>query len=175
MIIAATLLLAAAIPQIPRLQVETDLYSFFAEDHEITRSTRMVEDKLSGVMALEVVFDGPGFDSLMDPERLQAVKRVQDWLDERPEVDYSLSLPDLIAEMHWAFNGEDPAFRRVPDNANLIAQYLLIYDGRDLYDLVDRDFTRTRLVLNLNAHGAGELNTLMSDLNAELTPIRRRT
>jgi len=167
-IAAAVLLLAAAVPQIPRLQVETDLYSFFSEDHEITRATRMVEDSLSGVMALEVVFDGPDFDSLMDPQRLRAVAQVQAWLDQRPEVDYSLSLPDLISEMHWAFNGEDPAFRSVPDNANLIAQYLLIYDGRDLYELVNRDFTRTRLVLNLNAHGAGELNALMQDLNTHL-------
>lgn len=167
-IAAAVLLMATAIPQIPKLQVETDLYSFFPEDHDITRATRMVEDSLSGVMALEVVFDGPDFDSLMDPERLRALERVQNWLDERPEVDYSLSLPDLIGEMHWAFNGEEPAFRTVPDNANLIAQYLLIYDGRDLYELVNRDFTRTRLVLNLNAHGAGELNALMQDLNAEL-------
>ena len=128
----------------------------------------MVEDSLSGVMALEVVFDGPDFDSLMDPQRLRALQRVQAWLDERPEVDYSLSLPDLIAEMHWAFNGEDPAFRNVPENANLIAQYLLIYDGRELYEMVNRDFTRARMALNLNAHGAGELNGLMQDLNEEL-------
>jgi predicted RND superfamily exporter protein len=167
-LVVATLLLAAAIPQIPRIQVETDLYSFFLEKAEITRATRLVESELSGVMALEVVFDGPDFDSLMDPDRLRAIARVQDWLDERPEVDYSLSLPDLIAEMHWAFNSEDPAFRRVPDNGPLIAQYLFIYDGSDLFELVDRDFTRTRLVLNLNAHGAGELNALMRDLDAEL-------
>ena len=119
-------------------------------------------------MAFEVVFDGPGFNSLLQPQRLQAIHAVQQWLDERPEVDYSLSLPDLIAEMHWAFNEEDPAFRTIPDNEPLIAQYLFIYDGRDLFDLVNRDFNRTRLVLNLNITGARELNAFMSDLRAQL-------
>lgn len=166
--LVALLLLAAAVPWIRDVQVETDLYAFFAEGHEITLANRKIEDRLSGVMALEVVFDGPDWESLMDPARLRAIHAVQEWLDQRPEVDYSLSLADLVAEMHWAFNEEDPAFRRVPENAALIAQYLFIYDGRDLFDLVDRDFMRTRLMLNLNAHGARAINALMADLRRHL-------
>lgn len=127
-----------------------------------------MESELSGVMALEVVFDGPDWDSLQDPGRLQAIQRVQHWLDQRPEVDYSLSLPDLVAEMHWAFNEEDPAYRRIPDDPNLVAQYLFIYDGRDLFDAVDRDFERSRILLNLNAHGARSINALMDDLRGYL-------
>ncbi|MCB1672079.1 MAG: MMPL family transporter, partial [Pseudomonadales bacterium] len=164
----ATLLLAIAIPQITRVEVETDLYAFFSESHPITTATRRVEENLSGVMTFEVVFDGPEFNSLLQPQRLQAIRAVQQWLDERPEVDYSLSLPDLIAEMHWAFNEEDPGFRAIPDNEPLIAQYLFIYDGRDLFDLVNRDFNRTRLVLNLNITGARELNAFMAELRARL-------
>ncbi len=164
----AALLLALALPQIRHVEVETDLYAFFQDDHPITQSTRMVEDRLSGVMALEVVFRGPDWDSLKAPERLQAIHTLQAWLDQRPEVDYSLSLPDLVAEMHWAFNEEDPGYRVIPDSSDLVAQYLFIYDGRDLYDVVDRDFEQSRLLLNLNAHGAGEINALMTDLREHL-------
>jgi len=166
---AAVVLLAALVPQIRHVQVETDLYRFFDEQHALTRSTHRVEATLSGVMPMEVVFDGPGFDSLKAPERLQAMRDVQRWLDGRPEVAYSLSLPDLVAEMHWAFQGgDDPEQRHIPGNANLIAQYLLIYDGRDLYDLVDRDFTRARLMLTLDAHGARAIGALMADLREHL-------
>lgn len=164
----AALLLALALPQIRHVEVETDLYAFFQEDHPITQSTRAVEEQLSGVMALEVVFTGPEWDSLQAPERLEAIHATQAWLDARPEVDYSLSLPDLVAEMHWAFNEEEPEYRAIPDDSDLVAQYLFIYDGRDLYDVVDRDFERGRLLLNLNAHGAGEINALMRDLRAHL-------
>ncbi len=165
---AAAVLLAVGIPQIRHVQVETDLYAFFADDHPISVATRRVEDRLSGVMALEVVFDAVDRDGLHDPERLRAIQRVQRWLDERPEVDYSLSLPDLIEQMHWAFHAEDPEYRTVPDNARLIAQYLLVYDGNDLHDVVDRDYQRARLLLNLNAHGAQALNALISDLREHL-------
>ncbi|WP_018144843.1 MULTISPECIES: RND family transporter [unclassified Thioalkalivibrio] len=167
-LLATAILLALAIPQIRHVEVETDLYAFFDDNHSITQATRAVESELSGVMALEVVFDGPDWDSLQDPGRLQAIQRVQHWLDQRPEVDYSLSLPDLVAEMHWAFNEEDPDYRRIPDDPNLVAQYLFIYDGRDLFDAVDRDFERSRILLNLNAHGARSINALMDDLRGYL-------
>ncbi|WP_018936898.1 RND family transporter [Thioalkalivibrio sp. ALJ24] len=165
---AAVLLFALAIPQIRHVEVETDLYAFFDEKHEIIQATRQVESHLAGVMAMEVVFDGPDWDSLTAPERLQAIHAVQDWADSRPEVDHSLSLPDLVAEMHWAFNEEDPDYRTLPDSEPLIAQYLFIYDGQDLWDVVDRDFSRSRLLLNLNVTGAAELNALMADLREHL-------
>ena len=164
----AVILLAVGIPQIRHVEVETDLYAFFADDHPISVATRRVEDRLSGVMALEVVFDAPDRDGLHDPERLREIQRVQQWLDQRPEVDYSLSLPDLVEQMHWAFHGEDPDYRALPDNERLIAQYLLVYDGNDLHDVVDRDYQRARLLLNLNAHGARALNALIDDLRSHL-------
>lgn len=169
-VLAATaLLLAAAVPQIHHVVAETDLYQFFDDEHPITRSTERVEQTLSGVMPMEVVFDGPGFDSLKASKRLKAMHRVQRWLDDRPEVEYSLSLPDLVAEMHWAFQGGDGASQRViPENPQLIAQYLFIYDGRDLYDLVDRDFIRARLLLTLDVHGARAINALLTDLRGYL-------
>ena len=165
---AAVVLLAVGIPQIRHVEVETDLYAFFADDHPISVATRRVEDRLSGVMALEVVFEAADRDGLHDPERLHAIQQVQHWLDQRPEVDYSLSLPDLIEQMHWAFHGEDPDYRTIPDNERLIAQYLLVYDGNDLHDVVDRDFQRARLLLNVDAHGARALNALIADLRSHL-------
>ncbi|SFM25082.1 hypothetical protein SAMN05421721_101138 [Ectothiorhodospira mobilis] len=162
------LLLAVGLPQIRHVQVETDLYAFFDEDHPLIQATQRVESRLSGVMPLEVVFTAPARDGLHDPQRLAHIDRVQRWLQARPEVDYSLALPDFVEEMHWAFHGEDPEFRALPEDPRLIAQYLLVYDGVDLYDVVDRDLRRARLLLNLNIHGATALNRLMDDLRAEL-------
>ncbi|MEE4109741.1 MAG: MMPL family transporter [Halieaceae bacterium] len=167
-LIAAGALLLAAVSQLPRIDVETDLYEFFAEDHPIIRDTQRVEERLTGVMPLEVVFEGPGIDSLQAPERLRAIADVQAWLDAHPAIAHSVSLPELVSEMHWAFHGEDAAYRAVPDDAMLVAQYLFIYDGIDLYEVANRDFDRSRILLNLSAHSAGTLNALLDDLEAYL-------
>lgn len=161
---AVIVMILLGLPQLQRVIVETDLYAFFKESHPLLEATRQVEDKLSGVTTLEVVFDGPARDAFTDPRSLEAIAEIQAWADERPEVDYTLSMVDLIEEMHWAFHEEDDEFRTLPTDPALISQYLFIYDGRDLHDLVNRDFQRARLAFNLNIHGARAISAFIDDL-----------
>lgn len=168
--VIAVALLAAAVtsPLLLRVKSETDLYQFFGEEHWLTRSTELVERELAGVSQLEVVFDAEGRDALKNPGRLQALRHFQEWLETLPQVDRTFSMAEIVEEMHWAFHGEDPRFRAVPDSGPLISQYLFIYDGRDLYELVDRDFTRTRLTISLNVHGANEIQEVIDAIAARL-------
>ena len=83
-------------------------------------------------------------DALKSPENLVQIKKFQQWADTLDEVDNSASLTDFIEEMHWGFNEEQDEFRSIPDNADLISQYLLVYDGNDLYDLVNFWYTFQR-------------------------------
>lgn len=162
------LLVIVAIPSVLNVYAETDVYRFFPDDHPLTESTRLAEDKLSGIIALEVVFSGAARDALKDPAVLRAIDQFQHWADNHPLVNRTLAMTDLIEDMHWAFNEEKPEFRRLPENRALISQYLLVYDGRDLYDLVDREFKNTRISIHLNAHGTREIQRFISDARTRL-------
>jgi hypothetical protein len=162
------LVLAAGVPQLANIRVQTDLYKFFPMDHPLTQATRAIERRQSGVTTLELVFDATNPDGLTEPAALAAIAEVQAWLRQQPEVSYTLSLPDIIGEMHWAFGGAGTEQRVLPDRRALIKQYLLIYDGKDLYDLVDRDFRRTRLLMNLSTRGSIEINAFMSRVRQRL-------
>lgn len=162
------LLVAMTLPQVFRVQAESDLLEFFPEKHALTRSTDLIETHLAGVTALEIVFDGPGRDSLKSVERLKAIKAVQTWVEDLPEVDRSMSMMDIVEEMNWAFHGEDAAHRRLPEDDRLLSQLLLIYDGRDLDEYVNREFQRTRILLNLNVHGANAIQGVIEKIRAHL-------
>lgn len=172
-VVVTALVVAAGLPFVLQVRAETDLYEFFGEDHWITRSTHQAEEALAGVSLLEVVFDGAGRDSLKDPATLRALRGFQGWLESQPEVDRTDSMAEIVEEMHWAFHGEDPEYRRIPERRDLISQYLFIYDGRDLYDLVDREFARTRLTINLSVHGANEIQKVVDRIrrHLETTPL----
>lgn len=167
-VVLCALILAAGAPFVFKVRAETDLYRFFGPGHWITQSTHRVEDALAGVSLLEVVFDGAARDSLKEPAVLRQMRQFQGWLEAQPEVDRTDSMAEIVEEMNWAFHGEDPAFRTVPDRRDLISQYLFIYDGRDLYDLVDREFQRTRLTMNLSVHGANEIQAVMDRISEHL-------
>jgi len=171
--VAATIALLAALtaPQILKVQAESDLLKFFSSSHPLTQSTRLIEDRLAGVTALEIVVDGPGRDAFKDAARLARLKSVQTWVETLPEVDRTVSMMDIVEEMDWAFNGEDPASRALPHDNKLLSQLLLIYDGRDLQELVNNEYQRTRILLNVNVHGANAIQSVIEKIEAHLAKV----
>lgn len=158
----------AVIPLLMKVQVESDLLKFFPEKHRLTQSTQFVESRFSGVINLEIVMDGTGRDSLKDINRLLAIKDFQRWAETQPHIDRTVSMMDVIEEMNWAFHGEDAQYRSLPDNNKLLSQLLLVYDGKDLHELVNREYQRTRILLNVNAHGANAIGKVIGKIKERL-------
>jgi predicted RND superfamily exporter protein len=167
-LLLAVLLLAAVFPLARQVKIESDPLSFFSDTHPVNRHTALVESSLSGVTTLEISLRGGGRDSLQSVAMLQRIDRFQQWLETLPEVDRTASMVDVVEEMHWAMNGEKPAFRALPRNDRLLRQYLLVYDGEDLYEFVNREFEHTRIVLNLNVHGATKIQSVIDRIRGRL-------
>ena len=159
----------ALAPVLGQVTAETDLYRFFPRDHPLLQTTRQVEARIAGVTPLEVVLTGPSRDSLLAPSRLEAVRRFADWAEGLPEVDRAEGMAALVEEMNWAMHGEDGTYRRIPDRRALVAQYLFVYDGRELGDLVDSERQRTRVLLSLNVHGANAIQKVMDRIRRYLS------
>ena len=165
--LALTLIVMGA-PLITRIVVETDMTQLLPKDHILTRTTDHYETHFSGITTIEVVFDAAETDGLLEPDILKDIRAFEAWAEDQPEIDYAISMADIVEELNWAFNSEMPEARIVPDNRRLISQYLFVYDGDDLYDLVDSDFARARLPLLLNVHGARETNRVIDMIRAQL-------
>lgn len=170
----AAVTLVASLPLVARVQVESNLLAYFAADHPVNEVTRHVDHRLAGVTVLEVSLLGSGRDSLQNVATLSAMREFQTWLERQPEVDRTLSMADLVEEMHWAMNGEKAGPRALPANDRLLRQYLLVYDGSDLHELVNRDYQRARILVNLNTHGTREIAEVLTRIRARLAerPIR---
>ena len=167
-LIGTLLLVAATIPLALQVKVESNLIEFFAPDHSISRSTARVEAKLSGVTTMEIVLTASERDGLKNPATLAQIKALQTWLEQQPEIDRSFSLVEVVEEMNRAFSGEDLGDHALPTNRRLVEQLLLIYDGEDLYELVNREFQRGRIALNLNVHGANEIGQVIERIETHL-------
>ncbi len=164
----SVLLILATLPLVLQVRVESNLLEFFAPEHSISRSTARVESKLSGVTGLEIVLTCKTRDALKNPTTLAQVKALQIWLEQQPEIDRSFSLVDVLEEMNNAFSGEDLGDKALPTDPKLIEQLLLIYDGKDLYELVNREFQRGRVALSLNVHGANQISRVIDRIHVHL-------
>jgi predicted RND superfamily exporter protein len=164
----AITLLAAGIPALWDVKVETSLQEFFAPDHPTRRNTDYFESKMSGTGNLNVIFETQETGGLKKPGYLAFIRSFQSWAESLPEVDKSVSAADFIEEMNWGFNAEDPSFRKIPDDPKLISQYLFIYDGEDIFDFIDPEFRISHVSLSINTHPANEITALMEKIRGYL-------
>lgn len=167
-LLTAAVALIAAFPLARSVTVESDVLAFFAPEHPVNQHVRLVESKLVGTTTLEVFLHGQGRDSLLKVATLGEIRDFQRWMESLPEVDRATSMVDLIEEMHWAMSGEDAQARTLPGSDRLLRQYLLIYDGDDLFELVDREYERGRIVVSVNVHGAKEIARVISAIRTRL-------
>jgi len=160
-IFIVVLVLGVTLPQVMNIVVETNLQEFFYPDHKVRQATNHIEQKLVGTSSLDIIFRTDETDGLKDPKALQFMRRFQVWAEMQPEVDKSVSMADFVEEMHWGFHAENNKFRKIPDSPELISQYLLVYDGEDLFDFVDDEYKISHISVNINVHGANKISNLM--------------
>ena len=158
------LLMMISLPWLGRIESESDFERFFQAEHPLVQSTEFFIEHLAGPAMIQILWHSGQTNGFLEPERLALLGQLQEWLTERDEVDRVTSIRHVLEELNWAFHGEDESQRRVPDDRNLITQYLLLYDGEELYELVDRSFSVTRLMVNLNVTGSNAVALLLKDL-----------
>lgn len=162
------LVLALTVPYIAKIQVETNIQEFFPPSHPLRVATNRIEEKLVGTTPLEIIFSAEQPDVLIQPAVLHHLKDLQLWLEKQPEVDKTVSVADFVEEMNWGFHAQQSNFLTIPDDPDLISQYIFIYDGEDMFDFIDEDYQQARLTMNVNVHGANEISGLMGRIEQYL-------
>jgi len=150
----AAAVIALAVWGATDLKVETNLLEFFRKNSEVRRSLSFVERRLGGVGTLDVSLHATAPDAFKDPENLEVVERIQRFIDHIQGVDKTVSVVDFLKDMNESFHAENPAFYRLPDSRQMVAQYMLIYDSDEIEDVVDPRYTHARIAVRLSEHSS---------------------
>jgi hypothetical protein len=70
--------------------------------------------------------------------------------------------------MNQAFHGEDRSYYQLPDSPELIAQYMLLYDGKDLHNFLDEDQQWAAVYVRVHEHSSRKLGGLISEIRRVL-------
>lgn len=124
---------------------------------------RRFEQKLSGVVRLTVLLEGPA-DAIKKAEVVQAIARVDQTIERNPLVRHAYSLADLVSEVNQAFASGDPSQRKVPATSSLLGQYLSLIDPTDRADVVSDDYARSQIAVLALDGGSESIRALESEL-----------
>jgi predicted RND superfamily exporter protein len=144
---------------------ESNIYTFFNDKHNINVSNNRIKEHFSGTTTVNIVFDSEESSvvSIGFNEKIDSLKKV---ILSLPEVTRVFSPTDIIKQLNWAFHNERKEFFSVPKSDELMEQYLLIYDGEELYNFLSRDSSRFKMTVSLNIEGANEIEVVLNQIES---------
>ncbi len=174
-LIAWTLLTAAAIACIPRIVVDTDYLGFFDSRSNVRQDFDAIDRLLVGPVPIYVVLSGPGEGAFREPDNLRALERLQALVDATPGVSTTLSVVDLIKVLNRAVEKDDPAAERVPDSRRSVADLMFMIPKNKLRRFANTNHSKVNLLVRTGATGSAAVRALEQRLRdaiaaAELPP-----
>ena len=137
-----------------RVQVETNLVEYFDKKSVLRQDLDFIQDNLSGVSTLDISVRANTLDAFTVPKNLAVIDEIQSFLQTLPGVDTSISFADYIKEMNKSFHDEDPSYYVIPDQKELIAQYMLLYNSENIDDYVNSEFDHARILVRLSENSS---------------------
>ncbi|MDR2079090.1 MAG: MMPL family transporter, partial [Treponema sp.] len=175
-IVIAFYVIIAFIPGIFGMTVNMDYFSFMGNKIPyIARLAEMLKAKIGSLYTYTVMvsFDEP--DRFKDPAEMRNLDALAQDLGEldltkisgsRPRVS---SVTEIVKEMHRTLNGDDPAFYTIPDDPDLVAQILLLYEisgGKNLFNRISEDFSTAALTVELTGYDGNRIAKTVKDAGA---------
>ena len=152
--VSAGLAAVALISFIPTLTLSDQWREYFAPRIEFRAETdKAIEHFGFYPVEFSVPAGAPG--AVSEPSYLETLAAFTEWLRTQPDVRHVHSISDIMKRLNKNLNGDDPAFYRLPEERDLAAQYLLLYElslpfGLDLNDRITIDKSATRVTVSLD-------------------------
>ncbi len=147
----STIIIVGLAAFIPRNELNDDFVKYFDESVPFRQSTDFMKDHLSGMTTIEISFDSKISSGINSPEFIKFVDDFVIWLREQPETDNVNTITDTLKRLNRNMHGDDPAWYKLPEEQELAAQYLLLYElslpqGLDVNNQLNVDKSSTRVL-----------------------------
>ncbi|NQV20684.1 MAG: MMPL family transporter [Rhodospirillales bacterium] len=145
---------------IVRIEADDDVLEYFGEDFEFRIGSKFMEERLTGLDALEFSVPSGAEQGISSPRYLEQLDAFAQWFRGQPNVTHVSVLTDVIKRLNRNLHGDDPAYYRIPEDREMAAQYLLLYEmslpyGLDLNNQINVSKSHSRVsVVRANATSA---------------------
>jgi len=150
---------------LPRNELNDVFVEYFDETFEFRQATDFVAENLTGLYDIHYSLRAGEPEGISKPAFLQIVSEFTDWYRQQPEVIHVSTITDTFKRLNKNMHGDDQAYYRLPEQRDLAAQYLLLYEmslpyGLDLNNQINVDKSATRVAVTLKVLSTNELLAL---------------
>jgi len=154
------------------ITLESNIVNYFGASSPVRQATTVIEEVFGGSMQISVVLDTGEEDGVKDPEVLQELVAIQEYLDSWDTINHATSMADVIRELNQALWDGDPQAYTIPDSREAVAQQLLLFTmqgGSGIDSLVTYDYSKALVTAQMKtldaeqmAHVIGEVENFLA-------------
>ena len=139
---------------VPRNELNDVFVHYFDESIQFRQDADYFVENLSGLYLIEYSLDSGEPGGISNPQFLKDVEKFTQWYRHQPETIHVNSVADTMKRLNKNMHGDAADWYRVPDERDLAAQYLLLYEmslpyGLDLNNQINIDKSSTRFTVSL--------------------------
>jgi predicted RND superfamily exporter protein len=147
---------------VPFNELNDQFVSYFDKSIEFRRDSDYASEHLTGVYYIDYALGTGESGGISEPEYLASVAKFSQHLRSLPDVIHVQTISDTFKRLNKNMHGDDPAWQKLPDERNLAAQYLLLYEmslpyGLDLNNQIDIDKSATKIAVTLKTLSSNEV------------------
>lgn len=142
--------------KIPQIQIDEKFNEYFDTRYQFRGDNDYVTEHLTGFESIEYSLNAGDSGGVSNPAYLKKVDEFAQWYRKQPGVMYVGTLTDTMKRLNKNMHGDDEAYYRLPEERDLSAQYLLLYElslpfGLDLNNQINIDKSSTRFTAILES------------------------
>ncbi|MFW5443817.1 MAG: efflux RND transporter permease subunit [Methylococcaceae bacterium] len=155
---------------VPQNQLNDEFVKYFDKTTEFRQATDFMNNNMGGIYNIEFSINALETGGINEPKFLQEVQGFVGWLLSQPEMIHANTLTDIFKRLNKNMHGDDDKWYRLPEERDLAAQYLLMYEmslpyGLDLNDQINIDKSGIRIIVTLESLSSNHMLELEQRIN----------
>lgn len=160
----------AVVMAIPQIELNDQWTEYFDQRIEFRRDADYSNDYF-GFYPIEFSVLAPGEGGVSDPAYLAKLDEFTKWARAQDNVSHVYSISDIMKRLNRNMHADNADYYSLPDNRDLAAQYLLLYEislpyGLDLNDRINIDKSASRVTVTMKNISTADTKTFLNNSRA---------
>ncbi len=162
LIIAMSTLIIVLVIFVPKNELNDVFVHYFDDTITFRQNADYIDKNLTGLYIVDYSLESGEEGGISEPGFLNEVEAFANWYREQPETRHVNVYTEVIKRLNKNMHGDDKAWFKIPEERNLAAQYLLMYEmslpyGLDLNNQINLEKSSLRMTVSIQTLSSNEI------------------
>ncbi len=170
-IFATIIIVAISIFGMSKVWINSSFLDKFEKESDIVLTDKFINEHFGGTSTINLILDSNQKNAFKNPKILRLIDKMQNTIDNNLQVvGNTFSLADYLKRMNKVMHADKEEYNKIPNNQDLIAQYLLLYemsgDPDNLWKVVTESYNKANITFQLKSDNSKAINTTLVQIES---------